>query len=147
MVQTGFIYTEARIIQPVYEQSSNPTARWRRQKERQISNTTTLHEHKTFWCIFFAATTTGTWNVILGPFIRGKIRRVLHKTCLKLDANFPYKQHISSEIRRGLAKTRLIFARINGPNVTLYGGQANELGWGHLNFSSTKIPLYSLTIW
>ena len=37
----------------------------------------------------------------LGPFIRGKIRRVLH-------ANFPYKRHISSKIRRGVAKTSLI---------------------------------------
>ena len=46
-------------------------------------------------------------NNSLGPFIRGKIRRVLHKTRLK-DANFPYKRHISSKIRRGLAKTRLI---------------------------------------
>ena len=44
----------------------------------------------------------------VGPFIRGKIRRVLHKTRLKEDANFPYKRHISSKIRRGLAKTRLI---------------------------------------
>ena len=35
----------------------------------------------------------------LGAFIRGKIRRVL---------NFPYKRHISSKIRPGLAKTRLI---------------------------------------
>ena len=42
---------------------------------------------------------------------------------------------------------RLIFPRINGPNVTLYGVQANELGWGHLKFNSTKIPLHSLTIW
>ena len=39
--------------------------------------------------------------------------------------NFPYKWHISSKIRRDLAirkihvlfKTRLIFSRINGPNV------------------------------
>ena len=44
----------------------------------------------------------------LGPFIRGKIGRVLHKTRLKQDANFPYKRHISSKIRRDLAKTRLI---------------------------------------
>ena len=44
----------------------------------------------------------------IGPIIRGKIRRVLHKTRLKYNANFPYKQHISSKIRRGLAKTRLI---------------------------------------
>ena len=39
-----------------------------------------------------------SWPTI-GPFIRGKIRRVL---------NFPYKRHISSKIRRDLAKTRLI---------------------------------------
>ena len=44
----------------------------------------------------------------LGPFIRGKIRRVLHRTRLKSDAKLPYKRHISSKIRRGLAKTRLI---------------------------------------
>ena len=44
----------------------------------------------------------------LGPLIRGKIRRVLHKTRLKYDAKFPYKRHISSKIRRGFAKTRLI---------------------------------------
>ena len=31
-----------------------------------------------------------------------------NKTRLKQDANFPYKRHISSKIRRGLAKTRLI---------------------------------------
>ena len=31
-----------------------------------------------------------------------------NKTRLKKDANFPYKRHISSKIRRGLAKTRLI---------------------------------------
>ena len=42
----------------------------------------------------------------LGPFTRGKIRRVLHRTRLKEDANFPFKRHISSKIRRGLAKTR-----------------------------------------
>ena len=30
--------------------------------------------------------------------------------------NFPYKRHISSKIRRSLAKTRRIFPRINGPN-------------------------------
>ena len=29
-----------------------------------------------------------------------------NKTRLKKDANFPYKRHISSKIRRGLAKTR-----------------------------------------
>ena len=46
-------------------------------------------------------------NATIGPFIRGKIRRVLHRTRLK-DANFPYKRHTSSKIRRGLAKTRLI---------------------------------------
>ena len=40
--------------------------------------------------------------------MRGKIRRVLRKTRLKKDANFPYKRHISSNIRRDLAKTRLI---------------------------------------
>lgn len=32
-------------------------------------------------------------------------------------------------------------------NVTFYGWQANELGWGHLKFNSTKIPLHSLTNW
>ena len=31
-----------------------------------------------------------------------------NKTRLQKDANFPYKRHISSKIRRGLAKTRLI---------------------------------------
>ena len=31
-----------------------------------------------------------------------------NKTRLKEDANFPYKRHISSKIRRDLAKTRLI---------------------------------------
>ena len=31
-----------------------------------------------------------------------------NKTRLKKDANFPYKWHISSKIRRGLAKTCLI---------------------------------------
>ena len=36
--------------------------------------------------------------ITIGPFIRGKIRRVLHRTCLKEDANFPYKRHISSKI-------------------------------------------------
>ena len=74
------------------KQSSNPTVRWWRQKERQISNTTTLHEHQTFWCIFFAATTTGTWNVILGPFIRGKIRRVLNYTrTFRINSTFRLK--------------------------------------------------------
>ena len=33
---------------------------------------------------------------------------VLCKTLLKEDANFPYKRHILSKIRRNLAKTRLI---------------------------------------
>ena len=42
----------------------------------------------------------------LRPFTQGKIRRVLHKT--RLDAIFPYKRHISSKIRRGSAKTRVI---------------------------------------
>ena len=31
-----------------------------------------------------------------------------NKTRLTYDANFPYKRHISSKIRRGLDKTRLI---------------------------------------
>ena len=31
-----------------------------------------------------------------------------NKTRLKEDANFPYKRHNSSKIRRGLGKTRLI---------------------------------------
>ena len=31
-----------------------------------------------------------------------------NKTRLKYDANFPYKRHILSKIRRGLAKTRFI---------------------------------------
>ena len=31
-----------------------------------------------------------------------------NKTCLKWDANFPYKLHISSKVRRALAKPRLI---------------------------------------
>ena len=58
-------------------------------------------------------------SLSLGPFIRGKIRRVLHKTRPKWDANFPYKRHISSKIRRDLVlcKTCLIFPRINGPIV------------------------------
>ena len=42
---------------------------------------------------------------ILGGFIRGKIRRVL----------FPYKWHISSKIRRDLAKTRLILEQPLAP--------------------------------
>ena len=37
-----------------------------------------------------------------------KITRALHRSRLKQDAIFPYKWHISSKIRRGLAKTRLI---------------------------------------
>ena len=45
-------------------------------------------------------------NNTIGPFIQEKIRRVLHKTRLKQDVNFPYKRHISSKIRRDLAKTR-----------------------------------------
>ena len=31
-----------------------------------------------------------------------------NKTRLKKDANFPFKRHITSKIRRDLAKTRLI---------------------------------------
>ena len=82
-------------------------------------------------------------TAILGPFIRGKIRRVLHKTCLKQDANCTIYTSMSYLIRRVLAtarlildkmcrlygkfasylrrllcKTRLIFPRINGPNVS-----------------------------
>ena len=76
------------------------------------------------------------------PFIRGKIRRILHKTRLKQDANCTIytsmsylirrvlaKPHLIldemcrlyrkfvSYLRRVLCKTRLIFPRINGPNV------------------------------
>ena len=39
----------------------------------------------------------------VGSFIRGE-----KETRLTEDANFPYKRHISSKIRRGLAKTRLV---------------------------------------
>ena len=49
---------------------------------------------------------TGDNFDIIGPLIRGKIRRFLHRTRLKKGVNFPYKRHISSKIRRGLAKTR-----------------------------------------
>ena len=78
-----------------------------------------------FWRCYIASSCFIFYSVLLGPFIRGKIRRVLHKTRLKWDANFPYKRHISSKVRRGLVldktcsckwySSRLIFPRINGP--------------------------------
>ena len=80
----------------------------------------------------------------IGPFIGGKIRRVLHKTRLKQDSNCTIYTSMSylirrvlakprlmldemcrlygkfaSYLRRVLCKTRLIFPRINGPIVSL----------------------------
>ena len=75
-----------------------------------------------------------------------KIRCVLAKPRLILDKMCCLYGKFASHLRRILCKTRLIFPRINGPNVTLYGGQANELGWDPLKFNSTKIPLHSLAI-
>ena len=49
-------------------------------------------------------------RMIVGPFIRGKIRRVLHKTRLKLDANCTIYTSMSYLIRRVLAKkNRVLF--------------------------------------
>ena len=74
-------------------------------------------------------------SVTIGPFIPGKIRRVLHKTRLKKDKNCTIYTSMSYLIRRVLAKTkcavytessrlilcktRLIIPRINGPNMTV----------------------------
>ena len=63
----------------------------------------------------------------IGPFIRGKIRRELYhlyehvlsnKTRLILDEMCRLYGKFASYLRRILCKTRLIFPRINGPNVT-----------------------------
>ena len=53
----------------------------------------------------------------IGPFIRGKIRRVLAKSRLILDKMYRLYGKFASYLRRVLCKTRLIFPRINGPNV------------------------------
>ena len=66
---------------------------------------------------------------ILGPFMRGKIRRVSHKTrtvpfiraVLVLDKTCSYKWYNSR-----LIKTRLIFPLINGPNMS----NAGDFSWG-----------------
>ena len=63
--------------------------------------------------------------------------------------NFPYKRHISSKIRRDLAKTRLIldemcsytesshliFSRINGPNIFPFFPEFNVFSKENFNFS------------
>ena len=59
----------------------------------------------------------------IGPFIREKIRRVLHKTRLKQYVNFPYKRHISSKIRRVLAKSRLILDSLRSKRFRLVSEQ------------------------
>ena len=54
----------------------------------------------------------------LGPFIRGKIRRVLAKPRLILDEMCRLYGKFTSYLRRVLCKTRLIFPRINGPIIS-----------------------------
>ena len=61
-----------------------------------------------------------SWPRAHATMIQGNNRAIYtrkNKTRLKEDVNFPYKRHILSKIRRDLAKTRLIFSRINGPNI------------------------------
>ena len=73
----------------------------------------------------------GREHFSLGPFLRGKIRRVLHKTRtvplirrvlakprLILDEMCRLYGKFASYLRRVLCKTRLIFPRINGPIVS-----------------------------
>ena len=56
-------------------------------------------------------------NNTIGPFIREKIRRVLDKTrTARINGT---KQAFASYLRRVSAKTRLIFSRINGPNILI----------------------------
>ena len=50
----------------------------------------------------------GENNNLQSAFYNRAIYTRKNKTRFKQDANFPYKRHISSKIRRGLAKTRLI---------------------------------------
>ena len=66
---------------------------------------------------------------IIGPFIRGKIRRELYhlyehvlsnKTRLISDEMCRLYGKFVSYLRRVLCKTHLIFPRINGPNVWFY---------------------------
>ena len=58
-----------------------------------------LIKHARWWFKFFIVCDVSRWFLgiqeqhTIGPFIRGKIRRVLNKT-----QTFPYKRHISSEI-------------------------------------------------
>ena len=59
----------------------------------------------------------------LGPFIRGKIRRVLHKTRLKKDANCTIYTSMPYLIRRVLAKPRLVLDEM----CRLYGKFASYL--------------------
>ena len=61
--------------------------------------------------------------VSLGPFIRGKIRSVLHKTRLTQDANCTIYTSMSYLIRRVLAKPRLILEEM----YRLYGTFASYL--------------------
>ena len=53
-----------------------------------------------------------------GPFIRGKIRRVLHKPRLILDEMCRLYGKFASDLRRVLCKTRLILPRINNPSIS-----------------------------
>ena len=52
----------------------------------------------------------------IGPFIREKIRA---KSRLILDEMCRLYGKFTSYLRRVLCKTRLIFSRINGPNITV----------------------------
>ena len=91
-----------------------------------------VFQFRVLWlfCFFFF------FFLTLGPFIRGKIRRVLHKTRLELyhlyehvlsnktrlilDEMCRLYGEFASYLRRVLCKTRLIFPRINGHIMFLF---------------------------
>ena len=76
----------------------------------------------------------------LGPFIRGKIRRVLAKPRLILDEMLRLYGKFASYLRRVLCKTRLIFPRINGPIVRLRDPKLNPVNRRNREHRRKRIP-------